>query len=403
MKKWIMSVGVVLGLGVLIYTIGFAGKEKKVENVVKPHETAVEIYELIKKPWASTLKREGSVHAENMYFITADTGGKLIKMNVKEGQKVNRGDLLFELDQEQLQMNLSAKRANESVAKAGYESANAIYKSALLDASLLKEQYEEAVKEHERSLNLYASGAISRVERDQANLLLSQTKVSYEKSLTAVAEKKAALLSASAGVKVAGEEVKESDYQLRHAKITAPVAGYVSSIHASLGQNVGGDQVLCQIQDLSAMKVEIKLSQTERGHFNVGDTAKVSIEGLKEIFHGTITEMGTSLDGESKDYRCLLSIENANEKLHEGMFAEVTLTGAQKVQSLILPSQCVLTQDEKAYVLVEENGKCKRYDVSEGETDNGYVQILSGLSEHQRVIASNLGALRENDIVHEGK
>ena len=276
--KWLAIVVVVL---IVFAVIGkkagwFGGQDKK--QVVAEQVAKRDITEVV--------SASGKIQPEVEVKISPDVSGEIVELNVKEGDRVKKGQLLVRILPDIYQSYVDRSVAAMNGAKANSENS----KSRLLQA---RSQYEKAQLTFDRNKKLYEEKLISASEWEG---IKSGTEV-------AKAEVDAALQSLSGAdfnVRSAEASVKEAQDNLRKTSIFAPVDGTISKLNVEKGERVVGTSQMAgtemmTLANLNEMEVNVDVNENDIVRVNVGDTASVEVDAyLGKKFKGVVTEVANS-------------------------------------------------------------------------------------------------------------
>lgn len=329
-----------------------------------------------------TVNATGEVAPAQLVSVGAQASGQVQKLHVVLGQEIKKGDLIAEIDSTTQRNNLANDKAKLET-----------YQAQLVSAQIA---LDAASIQHQREIKLMASDATSRENLENAS--------------TAFASAKARVAEVRSLIKQMQIAVNTSETNLGYTRIVAPFDGTVVSVIVEEGQTVNANQTtpnIVQLADLS--KMEIKLQIAEGDVTKVKPGMKVSYTILSEPDEVFKTELAsidpgytTLSDGKYNDssssdaavyYYGKLLVPNEDRKLSIGMTTQnvIEVAGVRKV--LIVPSIVIRKQRGKAMVSVlGEDNKVTEREVKVGLSDNMNTQIVSGLKEGEKVVASQLAA-----------
>jgi RND family efflux transporter MFP subunit len=169
--------------------------------------------------------------------------------------------------------------------------------------------------------------------------------------------------------------------------IRAPFAGTVLEAAATAGSAVELGAPLCAIADLTSLWVHVHIFEKDLSAVAPGARAQLTVAGYPgQTFEGTLTMVGSIMDEATRTVTGRVEAANPAGKLKPGMFAEVRIISREPVSVLAVPEQAVRTIAGKTVVFVPApGGTYIRRDVETGRTLDGYVEILKGLKEGERV------------------
>ena len=358
----------------------------------------------------------GKIQPEVEVKITAEVNGQIIKLPVKEGDMVEKGDLL-------VQLNPDIYDAAVLRAEAALNSAKSNLASARAQVAQGEANQLAAKKAFERAEVLFNQTVISQAEYDQ-------TEASY---LTANAN----LTSANESVRSAEYAILSSEASLQEARdnlsrttLRAPQTGIVTALAKEIGESVQGNgftagEVILNVSDLSAMEVNVEVNESDIVRIHLGDDAEIEVDAyLGEKFQGTVTEIGNTalnagMNGFNMDqvtnfsvkvrliqssYAQLMEGEDDNETpFRPGMSATVDILTARASEVLSAPIQAVTSreagfglevdektefsnQDEELGVFVLQDNKVRWTPIETHIQDSRYIAITGALDEETTVV-----------------
>ena len=347
-----MNKKLLLGLGafvlLLIVVAVVRGGSRELPVVTSEEITLRDIVERV--------SASGKIQPEVEVKITAEVNGQIIELPVKEGDIVQKDDLLVQLNPDIYEAALLRAEASLNSAKSNLASARA--QVAQGEANQLA-----AKKAFERAEALFAQKVISQADYDQ-------TEASY---LTANAN----LTSASESVRSAEYAIRSGEASLQEAKdnlsrttLLAPQAGVVTALSKEVGESVQGNgftagEVILNVSDLSVMEVNVEVNESDIVRIHLGDEAEIEVDAyLGETFKGVVTEIGNTalnagMNGFSMDQVTNFSVkvriaqesythlsEGANDTpFRPGMSATVDILTARVEGALSAPIQAVTSRN----------------------------------------------------------
>ena len=395
-KFWIIC-GLVL-VALLIAAKWFGGKESA--ELIQAEK--VEVRTIIERVSAS-----GKIQPEIEVNITAEVSGQIIRLPVKEGDRVQKGDLLVQINPDLYDAALNRAQAAANSARSNLASAKAQYAQA--DA-----QFFAAQKSWERTQQLFKDRILSQADYDAAESSFR----SAEATLTAAGE---TIRSAEFAISSAEASVQEARDNLSRTTLTAPQSGTVTALVKESGESVQGNgftagEVVMKVSDLSIMEVDVEVNESDIVRVGMGDAAEVEVDAyLDQTFEGTVTEIGNTalnagLNGFAMDqvtnfsvkvrlapesYASLLEEEGTLSPFRPGMSAKVDILTREAAGALSIPIQSVTTREaedgtdeetELGVFLVSEGDIAEWRVVTTGIQDNRHIEILTGLTEGDQVI-----------------
>jgi HlyD family secretion protein len=369
---------------------GWFGKELTVK--VATEKVAV-------NPIIEAVTANGKIQPETEVKISPDVSGEIVQLNVKEGDFVQKGTLLFKIKPE---IYISAR-----------ERAAATLNSTKARLAQVEAQLIQAELAYNRSKKLYEENTISQADFEQAE---SQYKI-------AKAEKQ----SAEYSVKSSEASLNEANENLVKTTVYSPMTGTISSLLVEQGERVVGANMMTgtevlRVADLNRMEVMVEVNENDIIRVKLGDTAIVEVDAyLDRDFKGIVTEIANSANtlGSTSDQvtnfkvRILILKESYEDLINErnpspfrpGMSASVDIYTSSKSNVLTVPIQAVTTRTDtlstdpeakdkiRTLVFLSDGTQALARDVKTGIQDNVNIEILEGLKEGDEVIVQPFSAI----------
>ncbi|WP_194851724.1 efflux RND transporter periplasmic adaptor subunit [Nonlabens antarcticus] len=372
----------------------------------------VETMQVEKIDVTETVSATGKIKPEIEVSISPEVPGEIIKLDIKEGDPVEKGDLLVMINPDLLESSVSRTQAGLSNSRSNYAQSQATL--------------AEAKANYDRSSKLFKQGVISQSDFDTAT-------ANYDRA-------KASERSAYFGVRSAAASVNEATDNLGRTSIFAPMTGTVSLLAVELGERVVGTQQmagteLLRVADLSSMEVEVDVNENDIVKINVGDKAIVEVDAyLKKEFEGQVTEIANTATGtltadQVTNFKVKIRIlpesykdltegkPNNYSPFKPGMTATVDIITKQSKGAIAVPISAIVVKNDTTSsttkktssptaekfecVFVEKNGKAKLKVVKTGIQDDKNIVITSGLEPGEMVITGPYRTV--TDVLKSGK
>ena len=207
-----------------------------------------------------------------------------------------------------------------------------------------------------------------------------------DRALEAAARQRLRLLGMSDGLI---DQVARSGRPRAVITVTTPVGGAIQTLDVRQGMTVTMGQTLAQMAGLSTVWVNAAVPEVQGGQVRVGATARAELAAFPgQIFSGRVTAILPTAQAESRTLTVRVELANLDGRLKPGMFATVHLAGGAR-SALIVPSEAVIRTGKRAIVmLAAEGGRFQPVEVQLGREDGDRSEILSGLTDGQKIVAS---------------
>jgi RND family efflux transporter MFP subunit len=192
-----------------------------------------------------------------------------------------------------------------------------------------------------------------------------------------------------------------------YSHITAPFAGVVTKRYADTGSLIQAGTAsntqampVVQLAEWSLLRLVIPVPESAVSELHLGSVVQVHVSALNQDFQGRVARFADALNDETRTMHTEIDVENLNNTLTQGMYAEVKLGLQQKKDALTVPIQAVVQGGNDHYVLVlDSQNRVQKRDVELGEQTSSAVEILRGLSEKERVISVGQSNYQIGEVV----
>ena len=347
-------------------------KDRSQTEAVKPvpadTRKPVAVMQVNEGPLVRQVVSYGYVSATRKAEITAQVSARINRLLIQEGDWVEQGDTVVELEDE-----------------------------------LLRIAQRQAQEELDKALTKYANIAFFTSDFGNRNQVLNRlgvdsTNVNDVEAFRLIFSKSRKELAADqVGLDEARLKLKRAKIELEHSIIGAPFAGYVSEVVVDRSDFVNKGDVVARIVSLDRLRLEMDVLETEIRHIRLGAKAEIALAALpQKTVSGRVVSVNPTIDTERRTCRVLLEIENPDRAVRPGMFADVRVEAARYEDRLLVPREALLTRDDRKVVFVYEGGRAKwRYVETGAETDE-MVEVREGLAARDTLITAGHFNLAHN-------
>jgi HlyD family secretion protein len=384
-KKWI-----VIAAALVVVAAGASITMRR--GAVKPLEVQTE--QARRQTVVQTVKATGRIQSKTEVNISADVSAKITALHVVEGQNVERGAPLLELDRERFRAVLESGEAGLRVAEA--------------NANVASENSSKAEKDLARARDLHRQGLETQAALDAAMASYEADRARERASKDQVEQTRA--------------ELKRMRDDLSKTMIYAPISATVSRVNKEVGEIALGSQfqedVILVLSNLSGMEALVEVDENDIVSIALGDSATVEVDALPGVsLKGTVTEIANSakISGENTseqktEFEVKISIDDPNMRLRPGMTATAEITVETKQNVIAIPIQSVAVRtldqlggdatrfkpDDDGFVpiaFVVSDGKVSAVPVKAGIQSESHIEIVEGLQEGQAVVSGSYRAI----------
>lgn len=342
----------------------------------RPERAAVGAAAAARKDLLVPILSDGTLEPPVGGELRAPERARVADLPVREGARVNRGDVLVVLASPEL-----TTRARDATALASQLSAERV--RAESDLAAARAEKARADKTLEADRRLLAEGAVTRaaVESDEAAAVAAGGR----------AREAEARLGSLAGsrVELAEASSRELVRQAQDLTVRAPADGVVFNLPRRVGEVVGEGQLVASVSDKDRRALRVRVDQPDLPRVAVGQRLVVSFDGIPDRrWNGKVTVVSPGLrevDGRQVG-EVLGEIADPASQLPPNASVNVQLVVAEKKDALVVPRGALGRDGEKRYVWLLSDGRARRRDVTVGLVAPNEVEITSGLSEGERIL-----------------
>ncbi len=325
-----------------------ACKEKNGSNIGNRAGGVMEVDYVVVHPMgvANNINISGTLLPAETAMLSAQAAGKVIEIHFKEGQKVNKGQLLVRLDSREW----------------------------LAQQKLLEAELATAQKDLERKQGLAEIQGVSVAAIDDATLKISS-------------------------IKAAKTEI---DVKLDYASIRAPFSGTIGLRNVSEGAYLAPGGAVAQLVQTDPLKLEFNVPEKYASQIAVGQKVIFSIAGNRDKFSGTVYATEPAISANSRTLKVRATVPNKNGELMPGAFAEISLGLDSISDGLMIPTDAIVPRLNEQLVYKVVNGKAQEAEIVTGIRKSHTIQAISGLSANDTIMISGLLQVRSGLPVKAG-
>lgn len=285
-----------------------------------------------------------TLEADEEATVVSKVRGIVQTLHVEEGNFVNKGDVLAQLDDDQ--NKLEAKRAKATM--------------------------DRLKNDLKRKEELFNKNLISAQEFENAK---------YE------------------------YEAQQSEYELaqlevERSQIRAPINGIVSERMIKVGNMINADQEVFQVTDFDPLLAVFNVPEHEMNKLKKGQSAFIEVDAIKnKTFEGEILRISPAVNPETGTFKVTVSVKDESRQLKPGMFGRVQIVYDTHENSLIVPKNAVLNEDGNNSVFVIKDRLVYRKNVKTGYSNGDNIEVVDGLSPADTVVTIGHSSLQDSAMV----
>ena len=347
---------------------------------------------------ARSVVATGKIEPTTKVEIKSKASGIILKLPVNVGDVVRQGQVICELDQNDLQPKVRQAQAALGIAEAALKSAEAEHARTRIEAEGPDLPFLK--RDMERARVMYENKILAQAARDDAEKNYELARNKQQTAQANLSVMAAAIRKADAAVEQARAQLNQAEEDLRNATIVSPIDGVVLSRDREPGDAVSsiltmgsGATLIMTVGDLREVYVKGKVDESDIGKVFLGQPARMTVESYKDRkFQGKVTKispMGVEKDNVTT-FEVRVSISNESRQLLATMTANAEILLEERRGVLAVPeSAIVYKKDRTAEVEVpdgaSESGK-RRVPVTLGISNGSKTQIVTGVAEGQQVV-----------------
>lgn len=376
-RKFLKVFSLALVLALLLTACG----KDKTEEEVREDYTPVEVEKITRETLKNPRSFKGKVVSNEEVLVIPKLMGTVSSLNVKLGDKVQEGQVLFTLDDGDIRRSLEQADIAVDLAQKGVRQAENGLATVRINRTASEENMLKSKLDLERMEVLYKEGAIAKTQLEQAKLAFLSADSQLKTVDSQILQGEISLEQAQDQLNQALVSKNQVLDKLEDARVTAPLSGIVSSLDVKLGQMVANGQASAVIVDNSRVYIEVEVIESLVNKLSQGQKVSVKIPAaLDGDLASSLDYVSPTADPASKLYKVRAYIDNSKDLIRPGMTGEIKLTTDEIKDTIALPRELILNKDQEYFVFVVEDNKAVKRPVSLGEDFDDYIEIKSGLS-----------------------
>ena len=372
----------------------------------------VEVVKVKKGDIISYLSATGTVFPVQEAHVGPRISGRIEKLFADEGDYVEKGQTLIMLEQKSLEIanqqadaaleiaqaslqKLLAGTRDEEIkrAEAVFAKAEANLRNSELEFSRLKKLYEKHTVAKNAYDAAYTQYKVASAAYDEAKEILRMARQGPTSEDIEIAR---------AQVKQAQVNVRMTKQRLEDTLTKAPFAGFVVKKLKNEGECVTATPVtsILKIEDISKIKVEVKMPENEMGKIQKGDPAEVSVDAFPDrTFTGSVVVVNPAVDPASRTFKAKVEIPNNQGLLKSGMFARVLIAVEHHKGIHIVSRDALMETNDNWFVFVINDETAHKKRITTGISQNDLIEVKEGLNEGDIVVIAGQYDLKEGSRV----
>jgi RND family efflux transporter MFP subunit len=371
-RKQLLQILVFLLVAGFLLT-GCGEKAAPVAQVKRPTISGVSIVTMTPTAIDEFYEAVGTVKAANTSYVAGRMMGAVTSLLVKEGDVVEKGQLLLTIDDQDVVQKVRAAEAS--------------HQEAIKALELGKQNRELIDITYQRYKKMYEEKAITPQEMDQFETQKKVAGLEYERGQEMV--------------KRAAAGLAEAKIYLGFTRVTSPVKGVVTEKKTEVGSMAVPGMPLLTVESAEGFQAEIAVDESLSGKLKIGGPVLVSIEALNRQMTGKIMEILPGVDPLSRSFPVKVSLSGPG--LRTGLYAKVRISRGKK-ELLMVPRSAIVEKGQLTGVYAVDSQDVVTYRlVRAGKEYDGRLEILSGLKLNDRIIVGGMEKAVDGGILEKGK
>ncbi len=432
-KKVLIGAGAVLALAIIVAITVYQSRK----NLV-----TVQTGKAQKQNLSAIVSASGEIKPKTYVNLGANAFGKIVKLHVKEGDRVKKGQVVAQLENVQSSADVNATKASVQAAQTDFVAAGAGLETSRADLNRAKSDADHARLDWERAQGLYKDALIAKQDYDTKKAVWESAEAGLAQAQARIDQAKAQMDSAQKHISQNQANLARVSDVLQKTIYASPFDGVITNLPVREGETVvmgiqnSPGSTLMTIADMSVITAEVKVDETDIVNVQIGQAAEVTIDAIpRKIFHGTVSEIGdnamvrstgvstsqsTSTSEEAKDFKVVVTVTDPPPDLRPGLSTTAKITTATRNNVISIPIQAltVRTQADLALkdgkgavqaaapvdtakqkeeiqgVFVIRNKKAEFVPVETGISGTTDIEVIKGVHEGDEIITGSYKVLR---------
>lgn len=381
-----------MALGAVWFVLGLAGCSREKEEAQPAPVVTVQVGGVVDRTIERKVNADAIIYPLDQAALVPKIAAPVKKFYVNRGSEVHAGQLLAELEAQDLAGAVTDSQGGYQQAQASYDAA---VQKAQQDLEVAKQTYEIQQKLYQNRMELLEQGAVSRKDVEDTALALTQAKTALDTAQKAYDVKVSEGELTSAKGKSASAEA-----DLSYARITSPIDGVVTDRPFYAGETAPSGTPLLTIMNISQVIVRAHVPPADAALMKVGDAATVSSPGQPDSVQGKVTLVSPALDPNSTTVEIWVQAPNPKWQFKPGDSARLAIVTQTVPHAVVAPAAAlVISSDTGAtqVIVLDTDNNPHKQTVQTGIREADDVQITKGLMPGQRVVTVGAFELANED------
>lgn len=373
----------VLLVGIAVVATGCGGRETHTSAASPPAAVPVTATAVASRQWPDAYEATGTVRARTAAVMSSKVMAYVRQVAVQVGDRVNDGQELVTLDGQDLDANVRRAEAGEAEIRSAVPEADNGVAGAKANLDLAQSTFQ-------RMEELASKKSISNQEFDEASARLKSAQAAYDMARARRNQLDAKLAQAE-------QEIRSAGIMREYTRMAAPFAGVVTARSVEPGNLAAPGAPLLAIEREGVYRLEASVDESKLPFVKMGQSVEVTLEALDRRLTAKVSEIVPAVDAASRAYTVKIDLP-ALANVRSGMFGRAWFSmGTRRV--LAVPVAAILDRGQLQSIFVIDDGVARNRLITTGKRDSTFVEVLSGLSEGEKIVSPIPPALADGDRV----
>lgn len=347
----------------------------------------------------------GTVRARNSSIVAARVMGNVVKLYVREGDRVRAGQTLIELENREAGTQIAKAQAGVRESTDALDEVDRNIRAAESAQQSANANEKLASTTFNRYRTLFERKSVSPQEFDEVRTKLDIAKAESERAdrlLQAMKAKRAQML---ARIDQAKADVSGARIYAGYSRLVSPINGIVVSKQADVGTMATPGAPLITIENDSSYQLEVAVEESQLSNIHLHDQARVEIEAIGEKdLTCSVVEIVPAADPNSRSYNIKLALPNtAGAQLRSGLYGKASFISGQR-QALAISQKAIMQRGQLTSVfVVDQSGVARLRLIKTGKSFGENIEVLSGLTDGDEIVVGGLSAVQDGSRVRDAQ
>lgn len=342
--KSILLIGLIGSLATLNYSCSSETQSKDVEDKDSTVAIPVEMASAMRGPISAYYSTTATLEAEEEAMVVAKVRGVVQKLNVEEGDFITKGQVMAQMEDEQLE----------------------------IESLRAKSTMDRLYNDYQRNKELYERNLVSAEQFENSKFEYESQKAEYELA----------------------------NLKLEYTQIKAPITGVISQRLIKVGNMVNTDQEVFKITDFDPLLAVLHVPEHEMNKLRKGQTSVIQVDAIKgQTFTGQVLRISPVVDPETGTFKVTIAIKDESKRLKPGMFGRVRIVYDTRDNALMIPKEAVMNEDGASSVYVLNDKLVFRRAIETGYVNGNNIEVMNGLQDGDSVVTIGQSSLQDSALV----